>query len=125
MDIMSPSGRIRRHVLAVAAGVVMAVTATGCASQLAGLAPVSGDDVYLVRVATIDVLLAQGVSMSIVPSCEQQAQAITCAGSTVDGRPITATSPGRKGETVTIMVGGDTAYSGSVMDVVTAAARTS
>ncbi len=116
---MIPTRRTVRSLTALA-GIVL--VATGCASQISALAPVSGDNTYEVRVATIDVLLAQGVALKIAPTCVQDAAAVTCSGTTMDGSAITVTAPGKGTESMRITVAGSVVFEGSVQQVIDDAA---
>lgn len=112
-----------RHFLAVG---VAAMTLAGCAnvqSQIAQLQPVAGDALTSVNVAVIDVLLEQGVEVLVAPVCSYEPTTYTCAGSTTAGQPISATAEGAEPESVTITVGGDKIFTGSIADVLTKAGR--
>lgn len=103
-------------------GVVLAGSA-GC-SQVTALAPVGGNHLTEVRYAAIDVLTGAGVDILTAPVCESAADgAITCTGTTLAGDTITALSPADDQTSVTITVGTDVLYTGSVMDVLNDAAR--
>ena len=79
---------MRRLLLIIAPLLVI----TGCASQVAALAPVGGDDITAVRFAAIDVLLAKGVAIMQAPVCTEVAARYTCSGTTTDGAAITVTA---------------------------------
>lgn len=64
---------MRRLLLIIAPLLVI----TGCASQVAALAPVGGDDITAVRFAAIDVLLAKGVAIMQAPVCTEVAARYT------------------------------------------------
>jgi hypothetical protein len=98
-------------------GAPLLLGVSACGSQIAGLKPVGGDTVYQVRVASIDVLLDANVVMKSVPSCEQEAVQVTCTGSTLDGVPITVTSPGSRADDMSVTVGDKTIYQGPVMEI--------
>lgn len=85
----------------------------GC-SQVAALAPVGGDDVAMVRFATIDVLVAEGVPILDAPVCTLVRSAITCSGTTSDGQTISADSSSLDGASIVVQVGDRTLYSGSL-----------
>lgn len=89
----------------------------GC-SQVAALAPVGGDDVAKVRFAAIDVLVAQGVEIFDAPFCTLDGEAITCTGSTVDGEDVAVASSSSDDATLTVTVGSDTLYDGSLDDAI-------
>lgn len=105
----------RMALVLLALPMVLAVSA--CGSQIAGLKPVSGDVTYKLRVAAIDVLTSQNVVMKVVPSCQQGETQVTCSGSTLAGEPITVTSPGARADTMSITVGDQEIFSGSIMTV--------
>ena len=103
----------------------IALATSGCASQISALAPVSGDNTYKLRVATIDVLLAKGIAIKVAPTCVQEATAVTCTGTTMDGSPIAVTAPGKGGETMRITVAGLVVFEGTVTQVIDDAATRS
>lgn len=113
------SGRVARAVLCAA---VPALLATGCASQVAALAPVGGDGLASLRTAATDVLLAQGRDILQAPVCTRAAAGYTCAGALADGAAIGVTSPIDL-SVMTITVGEQQVFSGSVADVLQAAAE--
>ena len=88
----------------------------GC-SQIAALAPVGGDDVAMVRFATIDVLVAEGVEILDAPTCELEGSAITCSGTIVGGDTISTVSSSADDATIVITVGSQTLYDGSLTDL--------
>ncbi|GAB2911088.1 hypothetical protein GCM10027047_06680 [Rhodococcus aerolatus] len=96
----------------------------GC-SQVAALAPVGGDRLAEVRFATNDVLVERAVALLTAPVCTADGEAVTCTGSTVDQQPVTATSSAADPGTLVVTVGPTTVFSGSLQDVLTAAARPS
>ncbi len=113
----------RRAVLAVIVAAASIVIA-GC-SQVAALAPVSGNRITEVRFAANDVLLDRAIALAVAPVCDQDGPTITCAGTTAAGEPIavTASGPAAPADTLTVSVGGTTIYQGSVRDVLDASAR--
>lgn len=113
---------VASRIAAVACAAAVALTASGCASQISALAPVSGDNTFMVRTATIDVLLREGYALKIVPTCAQQTQAVVCEGTTMDDATITVTAPGKGSTTMSVMVGDKVVYDGSVQEIVDAAA---
>lgn len=113
---------VRSRITAVTCAAVVALTVAGCASQISALAPVGGDNTFKVRTATIDVLLREGYALKVVPTCAQQAQAVVCEGTTMDDARITVTAPGKGSTTMSVMVGDEVVYDGSVQEIVDAAA---
>lgn len=95
---------------------------TGC-SQVAALAPVGGDRLAEVRFASNDVLVDRAVPVLTAPVCTADGDTVTCTGATVDGQPVTATSTAADPDTLVVTVGPTTLFSGSLQDVLTAAAR--
>lgn len=89
----------------------------GC-SQVAALAPVGGDDVAKVRFAAIDLLVADGVEVLDAPFCELDGEAIRCTGSTVAGEAITVDSTTSDDAPLTVVVGSDTLFDGSLNEAV-------
>ena len=105
----------------IAVGALVLASLAGC-SQVAALAPVGGDRMAEVRFAAIDVLLDQGVELREAPVCTTTGDAISCLGSTSDGRAVEASILGA-GEPLTVLVDGETLYLGPLMDVLDKAAR--
>ena len=100
--------------LAVAAS---AIALAGC-TQIAAIAPVGGDGLAEVRFAVADVLVREQVDLLVAPVCTQEPDAtIDCLGESIDGDEIVATAPGDDLDAVSITVGGETLYAGSIMDV--------
>lgn len=113
----------RRRILACVASTVVVLGIAGC-SQMHALAPVGGDGLAEVRFATLDVLTAQSVPILTAPVCTiSSVEEIECAGTTVDNRPITSRSPAGRPRMVTIRVGSDLLYAGTVMSVIDRAIR--
>lgn len=108
----------RTGVLAAAAGLVL----SGCASQIAALAPVGGDDVTAVRNAAIDVVTGRGLLVLSAPQCSTVASGFSCVGGTTDGLAIVVSAPA-DATTMTVTVGGRVLYDGSVQAVLDAAAQ--
>jgi hypothetical protein len=104
----------------VAWGVIVGlavVALTGC-SQLAAIAPVGGTRLVEVRNATNDILLRQNVDIGAAAVCTAgDGSTITCAGSTLDGKAITSTTDADDPDTLTVKVGGDTLFTGSILKV--------
>lgn len=104
---------------ALSAAVLLVLALSGCASQIDALGPVSGEGRTTLRIAVIDVLVANGIAMSDVPVCEPDAAtngAYNCSGVTADGEPILAASP--DGVTFSVTVDGAVVFEGNVDDVI-------
>ena len=102
----------------------MLLVATGCASQIGGLAPVGGDALAGVRTAAIDVVLEARFGILEAPVCTQVAKAVSCVGSLTDGRVIAVTADvSTTPDTMTVTVGGDMLYDGDVQAVLDKAAQ--
>lgn len=112
---------IRRSAVIGALVVATAALATGCASQLGGLAPVGGDGLASIRIAATDVLIAKGYTMIQAPVCTLQDGGYTCAGTIDDGSAIAVESPTDL-STMTITVAGKQVFSGAVNSVLESAA---
>lgn len=96
----------------------------GC-SQVAAISPVGGTRLAEVRFATADVLVAEAVDILSGPDCAQARDlTVTCSGETVDGDRITSESPGSDPALLTVVVGGDTLYDGSLLDALEDALET-
>jgi hypothetical protein len=116
---MNPS--VTRLAVAAAAGVL---ALSGCASQLAGLAPVGGDAMTAVRFAAIDVLLDQHYGILEAPVCTQVKQTVTCLGSLTDGqRVVVGADLSTKPHRMTVKVGDRVIYEGDSQSVLDRAAR--
>lgn len=99
----------------------LALALAGC-SQISAIAPVGGDHLAEVRFAAIDVLVAQEVAVLTAPACEESSDhAISCTGESVDGETIAVSSPADDPSVLTVTVGSETIYSGSILDVLTTA----
>lgn len=99
-----------------AAAVLLALT--GC-SQVAALAPVGGNRATEIRFATIDVLLDHDIQLLEAPTCaEADDKAVTCSGTTVDGKPVTATSPAAYQDSLIVEVDGTKLYNGTIDAVI-------
>jgi hypothetical protein len=96
---------------------------TGCASQLDGLAPVSGDDIAQVRIATIDAVLGQKLTIRDAPVCTKVDDGISCVGSLTDGATIQSTVLGTSPDDMTVVVNGTVIYDGPIASVLDEAAR--
>lgn len=95
----------------------------GCASQIEALAPVGGDDLATVRIASTDVLLGLKLSILEAPQCTQTPAAITCLGTLTDGSTVRVEAPGRGRTTMTVTVSGDVIYDGAIQDVLDETSR--
>ncbi len=104
---------------------LVALALAGC-SQTAALAPVGGDRLAEVRFAAIDELLRQHVEILVAPVCTASGpddEDIDCAGSTIDGRSIAASSHHEHLDLLVVTVDGKVIYDRSLQDVLTSAAR--
>jgi hypothetical protein len=105
-----------RHLgtLVTAAAIMLAIA--GC-SQIAAIAPVGGDHLAEVRFAANDLLLQADIELLTAPACTTASDgAITCEGETLDGEKITVESPADDPQSLTVTVGSDTLYSGSIQE---------
>lgn len=112
----------RRSSIAVVGAALTLAGVAGC-SQISALAPVGGDTITTLRIAADDVLLSNDVDILIAPKCKEDGAAYRCEGTTVDGQPITVTSPAGKPRTMTVTVGSTVLYDGDVSSVVEKAAE--
>ncbi len=69
------------------------------------------------RYATNDLLVAAGVQIAVAPVCTQKDTTVTCSGTTTSGASITVVSPRDDTANLTVTVGDQTLYSGSIQDV--------
>ncbi len=99
-----------------------AVVLTGCASQIAALGPVGGDQVTAVRNAAIDVVTSHNLLMKDTPRCSPVADRFSCVGAITDGSAIIVDAPA-DASTLTVTVGGRVLYDGPVQAVLDAAAQ--
>ncbi len=106
----------------VIAAVAVTGTLTGCASQIAALAPVGGDAVTTVRTAAIDVVTGHGLLVKEAPRCTATTDGFSCVGAVTDGSAIVVSAP-LSAETLRVQVGGRVLYDGSVQAVLDAAAQ--
>ncbi len=96
-----------------------ALTLSGC-SQIAAIAPVGGDRVSEVRYAALDVLAEKGIEVLAVPACSMtDDRAVSCMGTTVDGKSIAAESTAADPSALSVVVDGTVIYSGSIQNVLT------
>ncbi|QWT22973.1 hypothetical protein KPL76_09290 [Subtercola sp. PAMC28395] len=109
-------------VWAIVAVVAVAAGVSGC-SQVAALAPVGGNTITEIRYAANDVLVSAGIDILTAPVCASTAGGVTCSGQTASGEPIAVTTTDAALTTIDVTVGSKTVYSGSVSDVLDAAAR--
>jgi hypothetical protein len=105
-----------RRALSLAALGALALALAGC-SQVAAIAPVGGGRVADVRYAANDLLVEAGIEIRTAPVCREADHVVTCAGTTLDGAPIAVESAAGDEDAMTLTVGGDTLYSGSIQDV--------
>ncbi len=99
--------------LALAAAAALA----GC-SQVAAIAPVGGGHLSEVRYAAIDVLTSAHIEILTAPVCTQSAdETVSCDGAAADGRAIHVSGTAPAQDVVTVTVGADTVYDGSVQAV--------
>ncbi len=113
---------IRRVLPAPIVAVLAMGAVTGC-SQIAAIAPVGGSHEAEVRYAAIDVLLDAGVEILAAPDCHEDDGAILCEGETMSGEPIAVESTATDPSSLTVTVGAEVVYSGSVLQVLDDAAR--
>ena len=115
----------RATVLRSAGTAAAAVLMTACAvtTQVDSLKPVAGDPITGLSIASSDVLLAQGVEMKVVPVCSFAGDDYTCKGSTMSDDKIIVRAQGSEPETMTITVGGERVFDGSIDEVLTKAAQ--
>lgn len=112
----------RRVASVLGGGLLAAGLLGGCASQIAALAPVGGDNVTAVRNAAIDVVTGSQMLVKDAPRCSEVAQRYACVGTTTDGLPILVDAP-VDGTRLTVTVGTKVLYAGKVRDVLDAVAR--
>ncbi len=111
---------MRRPLLALPTLAVIALA--GC-SQVAALAPVGGNHLAEVRFAAIDVLRQKDVALERAPVCERASDgAIACAGTTTGGETVSVASPAEDPDGLTVTVGADILFTGSVRAVIDEAA---
>lgn len=112
----------RTGTLALAA-VVVGNALTGC-SQVAAIAPVGGGHEAEVRYAAIDILLDEGTAILIAPVCTSDSGGtVVCTGETVDGTGIDVVSAAADPSALTVRIGENTFYEGSILDVLERAAQ--
>ena len=109
----------RRIAVAVFAG---AILVSGC-SQIDSLAPVSGVSIATLTIAVGDVLVTESVPILVAPTCTQGPTSFTCNGTTIADEAITVSASIAKPQVMTIQVGAQVIYDGSVQDVLDAASQ--
>lgn len=106
-----------------AIGLIAIAAVLGGCSQAAALAPVGGDRVVSVRVATIEVLLERLIDVREAPACHQDDDAaVSCTGTTSDGLTVSAAAMRADLDRVIVQIDGDTVYDGSIDAVLEQAA---
>lgn len=73
----------------IAAAALVPLTITGC-SQVAQFAPVAGAAVTTVRIATIDVLVQQGLTVQAAPVCTYEGDEFDCVGTVAPDQQVTS-----------------------------------
>lgn len=100
-------------------GLTMAGLLAGC-SQVAAIAPVGGNHLAEVRFAGNDILVDHDIDVRTAPVCTRaDDKTITCDGDTFDATPIRFSSPGSDPDRLSVVVGGDDLYDGSLAAVLT------
>lgn len=106
-----------------ALGALVLISLCGC-SQIAAIAPVGGDRLAEVRFAAGDILVAQGVDILTAPVCDEAKDGdVTCTGETLGGDTITVSSTEADQNLMTVTVGSDQIYSGTIEDALGDALR--
>ena len=113
--------RLHRGLVTVGIGLAL-LSVSGCASQLAALAPVGGDDLTMVRSASTTVLLANDLEILDAPQCQKTETEITCIGSLLDGSEVLVTAPLDPFGEMTVTVGGSVVFEGDLKKVIEQAA---
>ncbi len=112
-----------RRAVSVAGVALAGLLLAGC-SQVAAIAPVGGSHLAEVRYAAIDVLVDAEVEILTAPVCAQAPSGeVSCQGETTDGTDIRVVSPADDQTVLTVTVGEDERYSGSITEVLDEAAR--
>lgn len=73
----------------LAAAVLVPLSLTAC-SQAAQFQPVAGAAVTTVRIATIDVLVQQGLTIEAAPVCTYEGTEFDCTGTVSGGQTVTS-----------------------------------
>ncbi|NQU36036.1 MAG: hypothetical protein HQ526_00385, partial [Actinobacteria bacterium] len=97
----------------------------GC-TQVEGLATQANMNVIYLATASTDVLTEKSIPIEQAPRCSVDSTRLyTCKGTTVDGRPIVVLVPEDNSQDpqMTITVGGEQIFSGSVLAVLNKAAQ--
>jgi hypothetical protein len=118
---MTAQGRL----LVAVVGGTISLSVAGC-SQVEGLATQANMNVIYVATASTDVLTTQSIPIQQAPRCTVDAAKLyTCNGTTADGRAILVLVPEDDSEDpqMTISVGGQQIFSGSVVTVLNNAAQ--
>lgn len=111
------------HIVALPLAAALALVLSGC-TQVAAIAPVGGDHLAEVRFAAIDVLTAADVELLSAPDCTEKSDgAISCTGEALDGSAITVESTADDPESLTVAVGSDVLYTGSILEALETALR--
>lgn len=110
--------RVRSYAAGIA--ILGALLLGGCGSQMEALAPVGGNDIVALRSASIDVLLERDLPIAEAPACTTEGAGYTCTGRLVDGTEVMVTAP--DATTMTVTVGNEVVYDGSVQAVLDRAA---
>ena len=71
-----------------------------------------------VEIAVDDVLVDQDVNVLTSPVCSEADGEFTCAGTTLDNKPITVTVPDDQTQVMTIKIDGTQIFSGPVQEVI-------
>ena len=111
---------VRAAAMSLAAGAMAACAVT---TQIDSLEPVAGDAVAALSSAADGVLVSEGVEILVAPVCELSGDGYDCAGTTLSGEKINVVAPGSDPETMTIVVGDETLYEGSIEEVLQKAAE--
>ncbi|MDA3022650.1 MAG: hypothetical protein O2943_08370 [Actinomycetota bacterium] len=112
----------RRIAVAVFAG---AILVSGC-SQIDSLDPGQVFNHFPIATLTIavgDVLVAESVPILVAPTCTQGPTSFTCNGTTIADEAITVSASITEPQVMTIQVGAQVIYDGSVQDVLDAASQ--
>jgi len=122
---MTASTRKAPRLPVVAVAGVLSLAAAGC-SQVQGLATQANMNVIYVATASTDVLTSKSIPIQQAPRCTvDSAKLYTCKGTTKDGQPILVLVPEDNSQDpqMTITVGGQQVFSGSVLTVLNQAAQ--
>lgn len=103
-------------------GMVGLIGLSGC-SQLEQLQPVAGDQITAINFATADVLHDADVAVQTWPVCRFEDPRYVCTGTSIDGTTITATTGATRPYQLTVRLGNDEIFQGSVQDVLESAGQ--